>query len=332
MLFIYFMLFYFLPNVAFGAGFDCKKAKSEHEILICMDYRLSDLDSQMNQIYSAKLAKSLKRGQLRYQQQLWIKERSKCLKFECFVKSYLKQMAKLSPDESPDYELKNSYLEPWEYMTQKNEKLYPSIFLNGNGVVWLETHDLKGHSRKFINYATMETKVADSYTFEVAKIIGNTQPLRNFGKYQVGNAPGNYGGCLESLADFGLQVTEANSTLKSHIKSKRLIALKQGNFKIYRSNSDCNETELKIEPLSFYQSVIVENSIFLIDEDFALRFDDSLYTSSKLLGTRVFLVWNEDLIGLIGDECNYEKRVTENFICVDNKLQRLTNLVHGFYN
>ena len=60
----------------FGASFDCTKAKTNVEKMICADPELSALDEKLNQVYKEALTKSNNKNKLIQEQREWIKERN----------------------------------------------------------------------------------------------------------------------------------------------------------------------------------------------------------------------------------------------------------------
>lgn len=70
---------------AFSASFDCAKATTNIEKMICSSTQLSELDSELSSIYKSAFAvdKSIKQDQL-----IWIKERNKCSNVECLKEAY----------------------------------------------------------------------------------------------------------------------------------------------------------------------------------------------------------------------------------------------------
>jgi uncharacterized protein len=85
----------FLLNVSlFGASFDCAKAQSNVEKMICADEKLAKLDSELFQIYSDFyfLSKEIKGDQRE-----WMKQRNQCKNIVCIQKTYEIRIADLIP-------------------------------------------------------------------------------------------------------------------------------------------------------------------------------------------------------------------------------------------
>jgi uncharacterized protein len=68
-----------IPSMIFAASFDCGKAASEVEKLICSDAELSRLDESLNKAYLQALERTLFKKQTIKSQRQWVKnERNAC--------------------------------------------------------------------------------------------------------------------------------------------------------------------------------------------------------------------------------------------------------------
>lgn len=71
-----------------AAGFDCAKASTRSERLICSDKKLQDLDEKLTAAYrKAYSAASDKKG-LKAEQVEWLRERDACETIDCMVGKY----------------------------------------------------------------------------------------------------------------------------------------------------------------------------------------------------------------------------------------------------
>ncbi|HQN19619.1 MAG TPA: lysozyme inhibitor LprI family protein [Syntrophobacteraceae bacterium] len=76
-------------NIAVGAGFDCTKASSKSEKLICSNEKLSSLDDRLGEVYGRALKKSPDKEALKREQVNWIKsKRDACPDAPCMAAAY----------------------------------------------------------------------------------------------------------------------------------------------------------------------------------------------------------------------------------------------------
>nr|WP_284694527.1 lysozyme inhibitor LprI family protein [Geomonas sp. Red32] len=71
-----------------AAGFDCSKAKTKMEKLLCDDLELSSADDRLSQLYKKVLAKSKERDKLIAAQREWLKKRNAFSDREVLLKLY----------------------------------------------------------------------------------------------------------------------------------------------------------------------------------------------------------------------------------------------------
>ncbi len=83
-----------VPLVASAAGFDCSKAASRVEKLICVDAELSGLDDELTAAYRAARRAGMPESENRKQRQ-WIVERNACADKECVRESYKARLEEL---------------------------------------------------------------------------------------------------------------------------------------------------------------------------------------------------------------------------------------------
>ena len=84
-----------MGNVAIAASFDCNKAATETEIVICSDPELSALDDRMHNIFRSAFKFSNASSSLRELQRTWISDRDMCLAdIPCLKRSYSSQISK----------------------------------------------------------------------------------------------------------------------------------------------------------------------------------------------------------------------------------------------
>lgn len=86
-----------LPLLAVAPGFDCGKASTAVEKIICSDSALSALDSQLAQAYKQSLKQSEDAQTLRIGQRSWLANvRNKCRDAACLAQAYERQIEQMS--------------------------------------------------------------------------------------------------------------------------------------------------------------------------------------------------------------------------------------------
>ena len=85
-----------LATNAYAASFDCSKASSNTEAMICADAQLSDLDSKLSAAYINALKGSSNGATLKDEQRKWLRYiRAKCSDADCLKKAYRERIAVL---------------------------------------------------------------------------------------------------------------------------------------------------------------------------------------------------------------------------------------------
>jgi uncharacterized protein len=87
------------PTGPVAPSFDCAKAESEAEKMVCTDYALAALDNRLAEVYAAELAKSGASKDLAATQRGWVKGRDDCWKADdrklCVEEQYRTRIAEL---------------------------------------------------------------------------------------------------------------------------------------------------------------------------------------------------------------------------------------------
>jgi len=76
--------------------FDCKKALSFVEKVICSDSRLTSMDDQLGRLYKDALAASSDSEGLKAEQKFWLSSRNQCKDSDCITKAYTDRISALS--------------------------------------------------------------------------------------------------------------------------------------------------------------------------------------------------------------------------------------------
>jgi uncharacterized protein len=88
------------PMLAHAASFDCAKAASATEKLICGNTAVSLLDEQLGQAYKQALTNSADKDSLKQQQVEWLKQQRACKDAECLTQTYQARIEQLKKVET----------------------------------------------------------------------------------------------------------------------------------------------------------------------------------------------------------------------------------------
>jgi uncharacterized protein YecT (DUF1311 family) len=92
------------PSKSIAASFDCSKAATKVEKMICGDAHLSRLDDDLGRNYSNAMKKFPNTDQLKQEQRAWLKEREKCKNVECLDSEYRERIHELIVELEPYYD------------------------------------------------------------------------------------------------------------------------------------------------------------------------------------------------------------------------------------
>lgn len=88
-------LFAAIASVAHGASFDCARAGTRIEHLICDSVDLPSLDAQLDGAYQGALDRSLHPDKVKAQQVAWLKSREACADAQCLIALYQQRIETL---------------------------------------------------------------------------------------------------------------------------------------------------------------------------------------------------------------------------------------------
>jgi uncharacterized protein len=83
-------------GAAQAASFDCSKAVSRTDHMICDDVSLNMLDGQLKAAYAGALDRSNDPERVTAKQKAWLKERDSCPDQQCMIAAYQRQIGRLS--------------------------------------------------------------------------------------------------------------------------------------------------------------------------------------------------------------------------------------------
>ncbi|MFH2043845.1 MAG: ankyrin repeat domain-containing protein [Pseudomonadota bacterium] len=95
--YVLFVALLLIPTALYGASFDCAKASTTIEKLICQDPTLSDLDSKMSEAYEQVLKNKNDAFQQKELQRGWLSDiRNRCTDLSCLKLAYTKRIEQLA--------------------------------------------------------------------------------------------------------------------------------------------------------------------------------------------------------------------------------------------
>ena len=90
------LIYLVLMPWARAATFDCNKASTFVEKVICSDSRLTSMDDQLGRLYKDALAASSDITALKTEQKAWLSSRNQCKDSDCIMKAYADRISALS--------------------------------------------------------------------------------------------------------------------------------------------------------------------------------------------------------------------------------------------
>src|SRR5215831_2287696 len=78
-----------------AASFDCAKASTAVEKLICSDAKLSELDGRLAAAYRRALATPAVAQRVKQDQRVWLADRNRCADAACLTNAYQRRLASL---------------------------------------------------------------------------------------------------------------------------------------------------------------------------------------------------------------------------------------------
>ena len=156
---------------AHAASFDCAKATTKVERLICADAELSKLDEELNAAYKTALQDEKQANTIKQAQKQWLKERNNCADAVCVKGVYEERLLGLSLPASahtPPSDIPQQFLHRW---TGYSKVIY-SIYGNLN---------VSNHELMFENIGKHSFSVIS--TFEDSVVLKMAETFQDCGKY-----------------------------------------------------------------------------------------------------------------------------------------------------
>lgn len=202
-----------------AASFNCGKAASKVEKLICADAELSKLDEKLAEVYSKASKEEHDEEKLQRQQQMWLQERNRCTDIPCLRDRYQQRIAKLNE------------IEGYALVMSKDTKLC-------NAMLALYNEDMKAYKRIRYDQHEMFTNIWEPVDVDEANhpTYGCLQYWR--GIFDINNDGKNelvikQSACLSGILTDSLYIYPDNSDVLSfNPKSGKLNPLKDTDNKL----------------------------------------------------------------------------------------------------
>ena len=291
-----------------AASFDCAKASTPQEKLICFDYRLSDLDSQLAWSYSEALKQAKDISALKQSQKDWVATRGKCLNVDCILHAYVGRIEALAPDTKLEEVYFPKGKIPWDFSPKhgydvsslpklKENKLTYPTYLKGPIGTLTHGEDLVIPEDKYslsVPSSGVETtkrlqRLQHVINSEL-ELAPNSETIE-LGDIRLAFTSLSYGECEGGLGMSGIFVGRNVPWSTNNV----LVPLRPHGWTVWkRSHDACYEAQLKIDP-TLIEADVFDGSLYLSEDrgesDFVIRLDRNLQTASPVLGKKIYLVW-----------------------------------------
>jgi len=292
-------------NTACAASFDCTKASTKVEKMICANSELSILDEELNRAYF-EAAQSLKNpDDLRGDQKIWLKyDRGGCKEVNCLLKKYNERIEYLQAvsmyDFIPSERSYPPYPDMWQasFPLKRDEKnLFIAIYKaqNGNYITYA---DDKYASNFFEPTVKINPKSSHAASFKLNYVKGEPEvELASGVKIAINNLDHRYFQRCPQTLNYFYTIRYPNGRV---IRKSLLYQLSQP--KAEEINSRCATTieNTYVEKVKAIDSNIYpleDGGFFLIVDDLGvvLRFDSNFESKAELIGKRLFIVNTAEL-------------------------------------
>ncbi|MBF0118877.1 MAG: DUF1311 domain-containing protein [Desulfobacterales bacterium] len=327
-----------LNQLAFAASFDCSKASTKVEKLVCDDANLSKLDEELGKAYGEAKKKVF---DLNDEQRAWLKSRNKCIDTECLTNIYrdriniLQNISINRPVQNP----------PRLTVVQvKKYPPYPDVW--GYEFPAKNDRSLAFHAVKIPNgdyFITYISNIKERENNPNQKLI--FQGISFFSKEKTNLTGDEYnkfwkknkenrikriraltfkdGSKIECSSDYGCNLFSSYLTKEDSqgrtLSRINLIYFSDKPRKINISTCDINESlnrdyvKSRVENIHSANFILLEDETFLMFEEegnMVIRFDSNFNTKSDLINKHIFVIDKEIIENLrenLGEKNKIEK-------------------------
>lgn len=133
-----------------AASFDCAKASTKVEQLICIDATLSKLDEELSAAYKAVLRDQKQAVATRQAQKQWLKDRNDCVDAVCVKRAYETRLSSLTV-KSPSFEDNNGVEEKlvglWSGSDTASMSIYGTIRITDKYISWNKNYNYSNNCK-----------------------------------------------------------------------------------------------------------------------------------------------------------------------------------------
>ncbi len=175
------------PLLGHAASFDCSKATSRVEVLICAESELSKLDDDLMAAYGAASAVPDSAEQVRRDQRQWLNVRNACGDSTCIKSAYVGRLSDFSsvqtatsPDQTPLREILSSLFKGADTPSRidSDHVIFSQYDQSGNSKNIISVNIRDGSTRKIVDGVNDGVFVAEDDRFLVYSVRGtNANPL-----------------------------------------------------------------------------------------------------------------------------------------------------------
>lgn len=142
---------FLVTNAAFAASFDCAKAQTKIEKMICTDPELSKLDEELGAIYLNVIKDITIASKVKKDQKGWLKwERNRCSDVTCLKEEYQQQITELRDVLAVNFPISQSHYPPYPNVWQQ-------MFPDPKGEPWTIFFSFKLHGGDYVTFFTQSS-------------------------------------------------------------------------------------------------------------------------------------------------------------------------------
>jgi uncharacterized protein len=162
-----------LVPAARAATFDCNKASSFAEKVVCSDSRITAMDDELGGLYKEAFASSPNKDALKTEQKAWLASRDRCQDSNCIMKAYSDRIAALKGSGNATASVTGTYtMKGGEVRVQQTNDAKIEFFINATHQA--NVGEVSGEaplSGDAASYADQDTDCALNFKFAGDKLV-----------------------------------------------------------------------------------------------------------------------------------------------------------------